>query len=675
MSRYYRSEIQHPIDTFVSQPLELYYNRLKDEQNRQDTAQAEVASVINKPFGYINTAKESVEAQQTKAELEAKGETLKGLDYNNPQDRAKLLQGLKDIRSSYEPGGQAYAHEANLAAYQDNLKNLKTLLDKGDKLGGITKDQYDYLTASALDKFSSTGRVKNGQYNQYSAVTPAPVVDAYKIADDVGNAWKSNKIQNEGYRLSTAKDGLNVPEGTLFKKIGNSIEYADPNEIKHFTKQRIDQTPGAREYLQQQADIKEYKARKLGQYLTGDPNALLEQDQNGNFNQFNPDTYKSDKYQQALEDAGNYAGTKYGFTNKSQTEDIKNNTQAIEANKQNFDSTPHLDTGSYDPIANNPILKTATNFIDKNGNLVDKVPNPNQIGKEWNIKNGRITSGPLAGEGVVHGEADIENKDFVEQKALINNIKSKAPNSTKGMNDAQVLDYYTKALGNSGQVSYNAFDLNGIDTDKITKHVLDNLSGKKVMVTGDPEATTLSQVGSKLGLSESDLRKEIKEATVNGIKPTSPNNPGAWKVTVVGSDNLPHEITIEGDKDQQNHFSEYNTLMNYDKNGTIGDVTTNNYYSHTDIQETQNPDGTYSSSYGTTIYPLSKTRLTKEEADKAETLGHKVTKTGNNYRLILDTQPIDPESFGRELVHNWSSKGLRNYQEKENTKPTYSEDN
>lgn len=648
MSRYYSTRTRDAISNFVPAPLEFEQNYLNGLQNQQDLYDQKLES-IDKTITPLSGNRDR--AIQLKQSIEKQLEDAKSLNATSPNFYRDTIKTIKGVKDQFGEFGEAGAINNRSRQYQAALKDVEDDKDAEPWMK-------DYYRQQLLQQASDPNLDFNPQNGNYKQIKTPEKFTKVNVEDELHKVLSD--IKPDTSYIQGGYSGTPIDFETAYRE--GKLTKLGYDKLAESVTQHFRGDLNTQKYMQGMSDH-----QGLGTNESQFYNIVKGEDGRPHV-QFNNNTLLGNILSGAVN------GAKYTDQDLN-TKFVSDKLGLHNAIKQgDFDSTPHLDTGSYDPITNNPIINKATNFIDKNGNLLPSIPNPNQLAQEWGVKNGRIATGPLAGEGVVNGEKDIENKDYIEQRALINNIKEKVPNSTKGMNDAQILDYYTKTLGSNGQVSYNSFDLNGMDTDKITKHVLNNLSGKKIMVTGDPSATTLSEVGDKIGLSEDDLRKEIEKAKVNGIKPTSTNNAGSWKVTVVGGDKLPHEITIEGDKDQQRHFNEYNTLMSYDKNGTIGDVTTDNFYSHTDLQETKNPDGTYSTSYGTTIYPLSQTKLTATEAKQAEALGHKVTKTGNDYRLILDSKPIDPESFGRQLTHDWNSQGLRNYQEKENTKPTYSEE-
>ena len=305
MARYFRTQLVNPISQYVAEPLNLYQGKLENMQGAQDKSQAEIVAA-NKAFGYVPTEEEAALAMQTKSELDKQVESIKDLDINNPSDKRKILEGIKKVRSAYEPGGQAYAHKANFDAYTENVKYLDELLKKKPGEGGIDANAYEYFKKKALEDFKSTGQVQNGQYKRYNGITPALNPDIDQQVIEATKDWKSNAI-SKGYWTDLSGKQWAI-------KNSSDLEYIDPNEVKQAVLADIMNRPENQAYAEQQAEIAFYGKDDTNGY-----------DQSGNPMSYRPGYLKGQFYNSIFERPADLAAARLGFTKESTDQDIREN--------------------------------------------------------------------------------------------------------------------------------------------------------------------------------------------------------------------------------------------------------------------------------------------------------------------------------------------------------------
>ena len=644
--RYVNPKDYDYVDPFVPLDLNFMNSAIQAKQKSTDTDLAEVNTLLD-PLKKIKVRYQDVDRlKSTAKQYDQRGEDLVA-KIQSGTPKSSILTDLTKLRNDLNTdltAGNLFTLANNKAVYdQYNVEKL-------------TKKNYtpafddNYFTIS--DDAYSGAWDDQGNLNNSSLRTIDEPLEYEKKADEIvkgieaigGGDWRLEKGAN-GQTYIVNRTGERVDQD----KITNTFLPAWENTLENAQ-------------LNKEAN---YYAKVAGV----DPNEYLKT-RKSELLQFVVNKYLMNK------STARASGDPYG---------LRGFDQQLSA----YDTTPHVEMGTYDPVEINPILKTAKEFFSPDGKIQkSKVIPKTLIGSvgESGEKAARAAEALMGLKQPKNADYTVVNPDYDKQVKLLEDIRKTAPNATKGLTDAEVLNLHAESLGSTGQVSYKTYNLDGMDINKINDVLLSNLSGKKIMVTGDTSITTLPQAAKKLGLNGKELDTRIKTAKTNGIKPTSPNNPGSWKVTVVGGDNLPHDITISADLDQQRFFTEFDELLENDKQGIIGSKNTNNYYSISNVQEVPvtMPNGAvkYNLQYGTVIYPKSnpKDAVTLDEITKqfgsiknAEAQGHVFVKNkSGKYDLILSNSPINVEDFGRQLVHDWNATGLKNYQQTAKKNSTYS---
>lgn len=385
MARYYTSQEYNPISQYAPAHLD-YINQSGEElQKKQDIAQAVLTS-LDKPFGYINTPQESALAQQTKKEIDDKVNNLSNLDINNPNDKKKLYQGIKEVRAYYEPGGQAYSHEANLEAYKEHVKGLDDALKKKPEEGGINLDQYNYLKAKSLNDFSTTGRVTNGQYNEYKGEMPALNPDIDKQVIEATKDWKENAV-SKGYW--TDKSGKQWAI-----KNSSDLEYIDPNEVKQSVLADIMTRPENQAYARQQSEVATY-----GKNFKTQSGGSSGYDSNGNEVEYAPgnedhaiNSIKNKTYNDIFEKPANLAAARLGFQKTKNDQDIKENPFELQKEKQKIEHPKFTisNESALTPGEKVDYSKISNNIINLKQQL-SSLPKEGEINDNWETKTQRET--------------------------------------------------------------------------------------------------------------------------------------------------------------------------------------------------------------------------------------------------------------------------------------------
>lgn len=354
MARYQNPTQQQFVSQFVPEPLEFEQNYFDNLQKRQDTAQLQVKG-LEKPINFIPTTDEANLAQNTKYNIENKLNELSGLDINDPLSRDKYIKGIKDIKAQYEPGGQAYTHNANYEAYQNHIKYLDDVLKKKPEDGGINIDTYNYLKAKSLNDFGSSKQINSNQYNQYKGSMPALNPDIDKQVQEATKDWKSNAI-SKGYW--TDKEGKQWAV-----KNSSDIESIDPNEIKASVLPDILNKPENKDYAEQQTNTALY---------------------NGKINSNDRVNYYNNFFTKPVD----LAAARLGFTKAKYDQDIKGNEVAIDKLKKNEAASPMYTT----PAVTVQGMDYGDSFdLKKKGSSIPYTEQEAQgIYKKWNTSRGAI---------------------------------------------------------------------------------------------------------------------------------------------------------------------------------------------------------------------------------------------------------------------------------------------
>lgn len=266
---------------YVSTHVPLPFNSLvalaSAKQKQHDDAISEQDSYIGKTWNRLGADAEN--ARNIKAKTDSDLAEFSGKNHDDPTVQASWYNKKKELADQFGPDGEVGAMEANYKAFQDKQKELKGLLAKGSKDGGITQDQYDYILKKGLDDYTAKGGIgqKTAEgYNQINFETPATYQDIYKQAQDATKDWKANAV---------AKGGYYDTNGQFLKKSEQEIESIDGNEIMKYVTPALMNDPMNRAFAKQQAEMAVYGK-----------DHLIGKDEGGNEVEYSPDYVKDKVY-------------------------------------------------------------------------------------------------------------------------------------------------------------------------------------------------------------------------------------------------------------------------------------------------------------------------------------------------------------------------------------------
>ncbi len=632
----------------------------KDKQfNEGQQAVSEFENLLNVPSLDADTPIKQQRVKYYEDELQKTLDNTKG-DYSSIIPTvARLKRELgKDLRD-----GELGAVAGNYSQDSEYVKRLNELVDK--KV--ISQEKASKLLEVNRANYKGIGQKNNlGRFSGYGTIAPANDVNVSEELDKMAKDWKASAVSSGSYKFS--------PDGKYIIKTDGSNEVVSDEEIFRNITASAKTNPEIMGFLKQQTMLDTYgRGQEQPEGYTIGSNSYASK---ADFDSLYTD--------ELLNTPARMVASKYGYSKISSNADIKADSYGLQRSKQELEnpiSSSQLDTGEYDPVLSNPVIQGSTNWFDQNGNLQaertytgpdTKLTGPGE--KAFNAYAKR------RGIDLPKSNTTVQNPDFAQQKAIVEGLRKNAPNATKGMTDKQVMELHVQSLGESGQISYNSFQLQGLNPESTSKFVSSNLAGKKFMIDGDLQAMTFEQMAENLGLDNEELRKEVEKSKTVGIKPSSPNNPGAFKVQVFDGDGKPKSITIEGNKTQQDFFREYDNLMSLDKASTPGEVHTNNYYAKTEQTEVQTPEG-YKVQFGTIIHPLSQSTASLEDIkstygslENAKSQGITFVPVGKGtYKLVLDKQSINPQELGQSLVDRFKLEKMKDLHNKQKKSVDYTD--
>ena len=213
----------------------------------------------------------------------------------------------------------------NLASAQAYQKELDEMYSNDS----ISLDQYNTLSAMSMDAYEG---VQNDpmadSYNTFSGVKAAQYQDLQKYVDEHLKGWKADQI---------AKKQWGLENGKYWRLSGGKKEFVDAKELEIAALNAMQNDPKIRAYVQQDADMQQWKAGK-------------------NESEFDRDSYIKNSYQRAA----NFGAAKYGYSKTLEIyDDIKFDQFKLAADKRAHDTKMSLGLSHQVSWSTNPAFASA----------------------------------------------------------------------------------------------------------------------------------------------------------------------------------------------------------------------------------------------------------------------------------------------------------------------------
>lgn len=288
MARYFQSQPQQFVSQFVPENLELKQGYYEGLQANQDKLNANIGA-LQKDIN--STEYDKPEAFSFAKQVNSQLGELSGLNANDPTQKQKIFEGIKNARYAMSPYGQGNAYETR---YKQDAEINKAIDEDKEAVGENAwmkkyyKDEFKYLNNAESNPVNYNP--KTGQFNQIIPPTKLKPVEAKKeihaVLEDIS---KDKSYASLGY-------GNTPVDFTVSYKEGNTGGYAY-QKVAQTLLNRIGDVDNIRTY---QAKSRTLLGTKEDGSPVTDERKFAIFDKKGNFVKFNTNTLLGQELEGAL---------------------------------------------------------------------------------------------------------------------------------------------------------------------------------------------------------------------------------------------------------------------------------------------------------------------------------------------------------------------------------------